>query len=401
MYGKGRGGMAINKAKILGAAITVVILFFLAACGKTEAQNADSANDFVPPAASRMAAITAADLVREMKLGWNLGNTMDVSDSSKLRLSAPSGWETGWGNPVTTPELFAVLYEKGFNVFRIPVSWSDHLMLNEDWKIVDSWMDRVQEIVDYAHQTGAYVILNTHHESWLETYYDNQERGARIYRRVWSQIAERFADYDERLLFEGMNEPRKKGTSVEWNGGDQEGWDVINFFNGVFVETIRNSGGNNPDRVLLITPYAANGWEAVKHLAVPDDDEKLIVSVHAYEPYEFALKINGRGNWNEDKRAIDELMGGLNDLFISKGIPVIMGEFGAMYKPAEGNEADRGAWAEYYTGKARELGIPCVWWDNGEFSGDGELFGLIDREKLAFVFPLILDGLLRGAGVAE
>lgn len=339
--------------------------------------------------------LTAQDVVGQMKIGWNLGNTLDSHGSYLNRAMAPEQWETAWGNPVTTRELIQAVVSEGFNVIRIPVTWEGHLSQEDNWKIDEDWMDRVQEVVDYAYDAGAYVIINAHHESWYYPYYENQEKASQMLQAVWSQIAERFRDYDEHLIFEGMNEPRKIGTALEWNGGDQEGWDVVNACNEVFVETIRSSGGNNPYRILMIPGYAANCWEAVKHIEVPEDD-KIIVSVHAYEPYDFALNVNGRGIWNQDTGNIDYIMKSLDELFVSRGIPVIIGEFGAMYKPAEGNEAERAAWAEYYVRAAAGKGIPCIWWDNGAFEGSGELFGLIDRETCEWKYPLVLQGLKKG-----
>lgn len=343
-----------------------------------------------------MAAITAGDVVKEMKIGWSLGNTLDATNTGALKNSAPRIWETGWGNPETTKELIKAVTDRGFNVIRIPVSWGDHLLVAEDYKIVDSWMDRVQEVVDYAYEEGVYVILNIHHEEWHMPYYDNQEQAAKILTRVWEQIAERFQDYDEHLIFEGMNEPRKKGTAVEWNGGDQEGWDVVNYLNGVFVDTIRNSGGNNPYRILMIPGYAANCWEGLKHIEVPADDNKIIVSVHAYEPYNFALNISGTKVWNRDTWNIDTIMKSLDELFLSKGIPVVIGEFGAMYKDDPKNEQERGEWAQYYVHAAKEIGVPCLWWDNGAFEGSGELFGLIDRETYTWKYEKVVEGLFKG-----
>lgn len=361
----------------------------LSGCQKTENEQI-MANDNL-----EMETLTAMDVVSEMKIGWNLGNTMDSLNSNLVKKMPPENWETAWGNPVTSKELIDAVMAKGFNVIRIPVSWNDHILVAENWKIEESWLDRVQEIVDYAYDNGAYVILNTHHESWYETYYDKEERSAEILTAVWSQIAERFQDYDEHLIFEGLNEPRKIGTDVEWNGGDQEGWDVVNDLNRVFVKTIRESGGNNPYRILMIPAYGANGWEGIKHLEIPDDN-KIIVSVHAYEPYDFALNVQGRGTWDQDTTNIDTIINSLDTLFISKGIPVVIGEIGAMYKNVEGNEEERAAWAEYYVSKAAEKGIPCVWWDNGAFEGNGELFGLIDRKTCEWKYPLVVEGLMKG-----
>lgn len=347
-----------------------------------------------------MEKITASELVSNMRIGWNLGNTMDSLNSSAIKTMPAVNWETAWGNPVTTKELIDAVTAEGFNVIRIPVSWNDHIMVSDDWEIEESWLDRVQEIVDYAYDNGAYVILNTHHESWYETYYDKEEHSAEILAAVWSQIAERFKDYDEHLIFEGLNEPRKVGTNVEWTGGDQEGWDVVNGLNAVFVQTIRESGGNNPYRILMIPGYAANCWEGIKHIEVPEDD-KIIISVHAYEPYDFALNVQGRGTWDQDTANIDTIMNSLDRLFVSRGIPVVIGEFGAMYKNVDGNEQERAAWAEYYVSAAAKIGVPCIWWDNGAFEGDGELFGLIDRETCEWKYPLIVEGLLKGSSQAD
>ncbi|MBD5501134.1 MAG: glycoside hydrolase family 5 protein [Lachnospiraceae bacterium] len=327
---------------------------------------------------------------------------MDSLNSSAVKTMSASAWETAWGNPVTTKELIDAVIDEGFNVIRIPVSWNDHIFVSNDWdwEIEEGWLDRVQEIVDYAYDNGVYVILNTHHESWYETYYDKEERSAQILTAVWSQIAERFKDYDEHLIFEGLNEPRKIGTSVEWTGGDQEGWDVVNHLNQVFIQTIRESGGNNPYRILMIPGYGANCWEGIKHIEVPDDP-KIIISVHAYEPYDFALNIQGRGTWNQDTSNIDTIMNSLDTLFLSKGIPVVIGEFGAMYKDVEGNEQERAAWARYYVSAAAKKGIPCIWWDNGAFEGSGELFGLIDRETCEWKYPSIVEGLMQGSSQAD
>ena len=344
----------------------------------------------------RMRQLTAKEVVAEMRIGWNLGNTMDSLNSTAFKTAKPSTWETAWGNPVTSEALIDTIIAQGFNVIRIPVSWVDHILPGGEYEIEEKWMDRVQEIVDYAYSRGVYVILNTHHEGWYDPYYENEEDAARILRGVWTAIAERFQGYDEHLIFEGMNEPRKRNTPLEWNGGDKEGWEVVNNLNKVFIETVRSTGGANKYRMLMIPGYAANCTVGMKHLEIPEGDNKLIVSVHAYEPYNFALNINGTGLWNEDTYAIDSLAKNLESLFISKGIPVIVGEMGAMHKPVEGNEASRGEWAEYYIAKMAEIGVPCVWWDNGAFEGDGELFGLIDRESLQWKYPLVVEGLFKG-----
>jgi endoglucanase len=340
-----------------------------------------------------MESMSAADVVSQMRIGWNIGNTMDASASGALPLDPPYKCETAWGNPQVTQELIDAVLDSGFNVIRIPVSWSSHVGAAPDYEITESWMNRVQEIVDYAYNKGAYVILNLHHETWNDPYYDSEEAICDRMQKIWTQIADRFADYDEHLIFEGQNEPRKQGTSVEWTGGDQEGWDVVNAANAAFVEAVRSAGGSNPYRMLMIPGYAASSsTTALEHIEIPEGDDRIIVSVHAYTPYNFALNVNGTSSWNNDTMDIDQLMSDLKSLFIDKGIPVIIGEFGAMNKE---NEAERAEWATYYLTKAKEIGVPCLWWDNGAFSGSGELFGLFDRTTGEVAYPDLLEAMMK------
>lgn len=141
----------------------------------------------------------------------------------------------------------------------------------------------------------------------------------------------------------------------------------------------------------MVPGYAASSSDtALKSIVLPQD-EHLIVSVHAYTPYNFALNKEGKSTWDNDTRDIDHLMELLDELFLSKGVPVIIGEFGAMNKD---NEDERVQWARYYVSKAREYGVPCVWWDNNAFDGDGENFGLLNRRELTFPYPELLKALI-------
>lgn len=335
--------------------------------------------------------VSSLDLVKEIRIGWNLGNTMDATGGYGVFS------EMSWGNPITTKELIDAVKAAGFNTLRIPTTWQNHLGPAPNYTINKEWMDRVQEIVDYAMANDMFVILNAHHEDWYFPSYDNLNTAKDELDKVWTQIAARFENYDEHLIFEGMNEPRQKGTPNEWNGGNAEGWDCVNQLNQVFVDTIRSTGGNNPIRHLMITPYAAssagNAWSG---FIVPQDD-KVIVSIHAYTPYNFALNKSGTDTWSSsnaaDTRDIDSLMDNINNQFISKGVPVILGEFGAMNKENLGSRVD---WAKYYVSKAAEKGIPCIWWDNGAFTGGGENFGLINRYDLTWKYPEIIDALMSG-----
>ena len=350
-----------------------------------------SAGDSATEQLQEIRDIPSTELVKEIKIGWNLGNTMDATGGQGVSS------EISWGNPVTSKEMIDSIKTAGFNILRIPTTWEKHLGPAPDYIIDEKWLSRVQEITDYAIDNDMFVIINMHHEEWYLPFYDNADKAKDILTKVWKQVADRFENYDEHLIFEGLNEPRQKGTSFEWNGGNQEGWEVVNQLNAAFIETIRNAGGNNPLRHLMIPPYAAtsstNAWSG---FIVPKDD-KIIVSIHAYTPYNFALNKTGTSEWSTDNsndtREIDNLMNSIDQNFISKGIPVILGEFGAMNKD---NTNSRVAWAEYYIKKAKEKGIPCIWWDNGAFAGSGELFGLLDRRGLTWKYPEVVDALMQG-----
>ena len=289
--------------------------------------------------------------------------------------------------------------DAGFNVIRIPVTWDGHFGAAPEYKIHDIWLKRVKEVVDYAYNRGAYVILNTHHEEWYLPTEENKVANGEQLAALWGQIAEYFKDYDEHLIFEGLNEPRLRGTAKEWSG-DAKASEIINYWEQIFVDTVRATGGNNSLRHLMITGYAASSSRDNLAKMVLPEDEKLIVSVHAYTPYNFALNTKGTSTWDvgKDNRDIDSLMKMIDDLFISKGIPVIIGEFGAMNKE---NEEERIEWVTYYLTKAKETGVPCVWWDNNAFSGNGENFGILDRRKLEFPYAELLEAMMKVANPGQ
>ncbi len=338
----------------------------------------------------KMRDINAIDLVKEIKIGWNLGNTLDSSGTGKFS-------EISWGNPLTKKVMIDKVKEAGFNTLRIPITWQQHIGSAPDYKIDKGWLDRVQDVVNYGIANDMYVIINMHHEDWYSPYYDKKDAAIDQMKKTWKQIADRFQNYDEHLIFEGMNEPRHKGAPDEWTGGNKEGWDVINQLNAAFVGTIRDAGGNNSLRHLMIPPYAASSNTMVWEKFEVPKDKKVIVSIHAYTPYNFALNINGTSDWSitnkNDTYEIDTLVKNINDYFISKGIPVILGEYGALDKD---NLSCRIAWAEYYVKKAKENGIPCIVWDNGNFVGNGERLGLLDRIKLTWKYPEIIDAFMKG-----
>lgn len=378
----------------------------LTACGNENAGggNAPEAETSVSstlPEMSPMRDIPSIELVKEMSVGWNLGNTFDSSKENFTGDETVESWETAWGQPVTTKAMIDSVKAQGFNVLRLPVTWTGKFGEAPDYTIREDWLARVKEVVDWAIEDDMFVILNMHHEEWNMPTDENAAPAEEMTRKLWAQIAEYFKDYNEKLIFEGMNEPRLKGTPIEWTGGDAASRAVINQWNAAFVETVRASGGNNALRHLMIPPYAASSWDTpLSELVLPDDD-KVIVSVHAYLPYSFALadKAQATDQWSADNandtRDIDHLFELLNELFIKNGRAVIIGEFGTRNRM---NTAPRAECARYYVGKATEVGIPCVWWDNNAFVGNGENFGLFDRKTFEWRYPDINTALFEARG---
>ena len=223
---------------------------------------------------------TAAQIVADMRIGWNLGNSLDSAGSW---INGDLEHETAWGNVKTTKKLITAVKKAGFNTIRIPVSWGEHMDTNG--KVSSVWMDRVQEVVDYAYDNDMYIILNVHHDNGTFPLDEKTEAATtKKYQTLWKQIAERFKDYDEKLLFEGRNEPRTEGSANEWNGGTKAERDVLNRMYEAFVSTVRATGGNNKTRILVIAPYgASSSYTAMAALKIPDDD-RVIVAVHAYSP---------------------------------------------------------------------------------------------------------------------
>ncbi len=331
--------------------------------------------------------MSAAEIVKDMKIGWNLGNTLDCYNVTW----EVSDFETAWGNPRTTKAMIDTVKKAGFNAVRIPVSWNEHMNGN---KIDGDWLNRVNEVVDYVIDNDMYAIINVHHDDYTWLNPSKADEGAVKAKLVsiWEQLSDRFKDYDQHLLFEGMNEPRIIGGQDEWTGGTAEEREVINHLFQAFVDTVRKSGGNNSSRALIITSHAASiEADAVNDIVVPDDD-RIIVSIHYYSPWDFAGGENGKSDWGSDseKKDLDKGFDFLKSKFIDKGVPVIIGEFGATNK---NNDSVRASYMEYYVKSAKSRGITCFIWDNGT----KDEFGLLDRNSLTWYFKNVVDAAVKGA----
>lgn len=328
--------------------------------------------------------LSPIEFVKQIKVGWSLGNTFDATGADKEDGATVKDFETSWGNPETTEEMILKLKEAGFNAIRVPVSWHQHLGDAPSYDIDKEWLDRVEDVVNYAYKNDLFVILNMHHEdTWLIPDGKHTEENLEEITAIWKQISKRFKDYDQKLIFEGFNEPRTVGSQREWMGGTEEERKVINEYNAKFVETVRNTGGSyNKIRYLMVPTYAANFKQsAISELILPDDD-KLIVSVHAYIPE--GVSINGKTFEEVSKKSIDNLFKSLKETFTDKGIAVIVGEMGST------NDAlpeERAECFEYYISTGNSYGIPAFIWDNGKD------YGIFDRKTLTFKYDVIIDAI--------
>lgn len=348
----------------------------------------------------------ALAFVKKLQLGWNLGNTLDAFQCS---VSDELEYESAWVGVATTREMIHTIADAGFRTIRIPVSWHNHV--DENDQISKAWMDRVQEVVDWSLEENLYVIINIHHdneEGFLYPSYDYLERSKEYVRTIWEQIAERFAEYDERLVFETMNEPRHVNTDHEWgidvnSETGKECMDCVNQLNQTAVDTIRaNKKGYNSSRYIMVPGYCASPDCALADdFVLPIDSgeakNRILVSVHAYTPCNFALaEENAEGSTDRFSVAnkigtsdIDAFMKKLYDKFVSREVGVVIGEFGARDK---GNNIEaRTEFAAYYTARAKYYGMPVCWWDNNAFSGNGENFGILDRRKNEIRYPQIVE----------
>ncbi|HOA96724.1 MAG TPA: cellulase family glycosylhydrolase [Acetivibrio saccincola] len=365
----------------MGTVVATLSFLFVLLCGNI--------NISASTAYTGMRDITSLELVNEMRIGWNLGNTLDAI-----------GGETNWGNPKTTKEMIDKVKEMGFNTVRFPVTWGGHVGPAPDYKIDEGWLNRVEEVVNYALSNDMYAIINLHHEnSWLVPTYAQEKRSTEQLVKIWEQVATRFKDYGDYLIFETMNEPRVENSPYEWSGGTPENRHVINNFNLAAVNTIRSTGGNNAKRHIMIPAHAASAIDiALNDLVIPNNDDRIIISVHNYSPYFFAMDVNGTASWgsDSDKASLAAELEALYNRFIKNGRAVVIGEFGSINK---NNLSDRIRHAEFFAKEARKRGITVIWWDNGyNEGGKAESYALLDRRNLTWYHPEIAEALVRGAG---
>lgn len=338
--------------------------------------------------------MTSVELTQVMGVGWNLGNSLDAI-----------GGETAWGNPMVTQQLINAVKAAGFDTLRVPVAWSK-FSDPANFVIQTSWMDRVEEVVNYGLNADMYVIVNIHwDEGWMQPTYAQQNYVNNRLSIMWEQIATRFRDYDERLLFAGTNEVMVEG---DYGTPTEEYYTVQNSFNQTFVDTVRATGGGNATRHLVVQGFNTNIDHTVNFAEIPVDTvaNRLMMEVHYYDPYNFTLNENSSitqwGAIATDPNAtetwaneswVDAQFQRMKTNFVDQGIGVILGEYGVISRPNVANhEVYRTYWNEYITESAVNHGLVPVYWDNG-YAGNAGM-AIFDRNNGNQLYPAIVDAIV-------
>jgi endoglucanase len=352
---------------------------------------------------------TAADVAKKMKLGWNLGNSLEVP-----------GGETGWGNPKVSQVLITAVRNAGFNTIRIPCSWNSHA--NASTMVIDTaWLGRVREVIDYCYANDMYVLLNCHWDGgWLENNVTEAMKDSvnKKQRAYWTQVANYFKDYDEHLLFAGANEP---------NASNATQMAVLMTYHQTFIDAVRLTGGNNSSRILVVQGPNTD-IETTNNLmsTMPVDQisDRLMVEVHYYTPWQFC-GLETDANWGKmfyfwgsgyhsttntsrnatwgEENTVESFYQMMKTKFVDKGIPMILGEYSAMKRTTlTGADltlhiASREYFLQYVTNAALRYGMIPMYWDNG-YSGTNGI-ALFNRSTGSVVDQGSLDAILRGGAI--
>jgi endoglucanase len=350
----------------------------------------------IPPDSSGISSLNSHKFSLRLGRGWNLGNSLEAT-----------GGETAWHNPKTTQRLIDSVKAAGFSSIRIPVAWSK-FSDKTTCTIDERWMNRVEEVVNYALNAGMYVVLNEHWEGgWLQPTAAAQREASRRLKAIWRQVAIRFRDYDDHLIFAGTNEVMVEG---EYGEPTPENRAVQNHYNQLFVDTVRATGGRNAFRYLVVQGYNTNVDHTLNHFVMPRDSakRKLMVEVHYYDPYNFTInektRIHAWGEaaegsekgWNEAH--VDRQFRRLNAKFVAKGVGVVVGEYavGRRFNLGKKLNAERDRsrlhWSRYVTQSMVRHGLVPMFWDNGFKGNTGT--ALFDRSTGRRVDPALIEVLV-------
>ncbi len=383
--------------KIFSILLAITMTLSLSSCS-SDAMNSNGTDSASEGSVNEMRDISTFDLVKEMGYGINLGNTLEAC-GDWISGTMPTTYETAWGSPIITQQIIQGYADAGFGVLRIPVAWSNMMVKDGTYTINSHYAARVKEVVDWALDTGIYVIINIHWDNgWVSEFPQKKDECMTRYVRMWTQIAEIFEDYGDKLMFESQNE--ELGWQDVWNpwGGSEEdkkkAFDLANEINQTFVDTIRSGGGNNPERHLLISGYNTGIDHTCDPLfKMPDDPvNRMAVSVHYYTPSTLCILDKdaswgkARTTWGNEKD-IEEMntsMKMLKEAFIDKNIPVIVGEYGCFGKNKE--REVREYWTLTVSKAMYDTGLCPILWDT---PGDE-----YDRYSATFRNPEFIEKLI-------
>ncbi|MBQ3743529.1 MAG: cellulase family glycosylhydrolase [Bacteroidales bacterium] len=368
-------------------------------CGK-ESVTVNLTEEAYSVSTASTTALTPEQVFNAMGPGWNMGNHMDA-------VSNGVSGETIWGNAKCTQATFDNVKKAGFKAVRICTTWTGHIGEAPAYRLEDKWLERVAEIVGYAEKAGLVAIVNTHHDEtyWLDISkaYNNNTQNEKVKDEifcVWTQIARRFADKGEWLVFESFNEIQDGGWgwSAAFQANPDAQYKVLNDWNQVFVNAVRGAGGNNATRWLGIPGYAANPGFTITGLVLPKDytnANRLMVAVHDYDPYNYTLNTPLFRQWghtaDKDKRCSDydeegvvAVFDNLKKAYLDKNIPVYLGEMGCS-RHADEDFAYQQYYMEYFCKAAADRLLPMYLWDNGATGVGPEKHGYFDHGTGAFV----------------
>lgn len=369
--------------------VMLLVSFALGACGDMQKELevvvdenpiliGDVSYETAPDSAG-MDVLTSVEFVETLGVGWNLGNALDALDTTTGERS-----ETLWGNPIISESLVQSVANAGFDTVRLPVAWSD-FSDDASFTISQERMQRVQDVVDLILAADMKVMLNLHWDGgWMQPTYEEKDYVNNRLAIMWRQIARNFRDYDARLMFAGSNEVMVEG---DYSTPSEEYYSSQNSFNQTFVEAVRSTGGKNAFRYLVVQGFNTNIDHTVNFLMIPNDsvDNRLLVEVHFYDPYEFTLDASSsatqwgegannqaKAQWPSDERHVDGQFKKMHDEFVANGIGVVLGEYGVEARDGDPQfESFRSLWLAYVTNAALNNGMAPMVWDNGYESGMG------------------------------
>lgn len=366
-------------------------------------------NCIVTSAESDMRDMTTMEIVRDMGVGINLGNTFESCGDwiAQWGDGTPKSYETAWGSPEITQDMIQGYADEGFGVIRIPVAWSN--MMGENYTISSEYLARVKQVVDWSLDTGMYVILNIHYDNgWWSDFPTKKDECMKKYTRVWEQLTDAFGDYDDKLMFESLNE--EGGWDSVWNqwtgteDQKKQSYALLNEINQKFVDIVRSSGKNNAERHLLIAGYKTDVALTCDPLfEMPKDSAgRCAVSVHYYTPSPFAIleedadwaKMRSTWGTDEDFKELNNNMTMLKTTFIDNGIPVIIGEYGC---PKKNKDADSvRLFLSSVCETAYENQLCPVLWDINELHYDRNNCKMYDEELKNSIMSVVETKTIKG-----